>query len=106
MLNYIVFLFVTSSYNKNFKKNPAFCSKCLNMSKDKDVRLIGFGEHVRHLRESLKMSQDEVVANSEKLTKATLSEIENGKRNAAITTLIDLAKGLNLHPKQLFDFDY
>ena len=76
------------------------------MSKQPNERLINFGVHVRNLREQLNFSQDQVVANSEKLTKATLSEIENGKRNAAITTVLDLAKGLNVHPKELFDFHF
>ncbi|WP_117614457.1 helix-turn-helix domain-containing protein [Chryseobacterium angstadtii] len=33
-----------------------------------------------------------------------VSDIENGKRNFAFTTLIDLARGLNVSPKDLLDF--
>ena len=39
------------------------------------------------------------------MTKGTVSDIENGKRNLAFTTLIDLAIGLGIPPKKLFDFD-
>lgn len=64
-----------------------------------------FGEHIRNLRIQSGLSQDDVVFNSERITKATVSDIENGKRNLSFTTLIDLAKGLNKHPKELLDFD-
>ncbi|WP_417367329.1 helix-turn-helix domain-containing protein [Flavobacterium beibuense] len=75
------------------------------MTKKTDPRLIQFGNHVRNLREKKGLSQDEVSTNSEKLSKATISDIERGKRNAATTTLIDLAKGLKVHPKEILNFD-
>lgn len=50
------------------------------------------------------LSQDDVVFNSFKINKATISDIENGKRNLSFTTLIDLAKGLKVQPKVLLDF--
>jgi plasmid maintenance system antidote protein VapI len=44
--------------------------------------------------------------NSDRLVvKATVSDVENGKRDLAFTTLIDLAKGLGKNPKELLDFD-
>jgi transcriptional regulator with XRE-family HTH domain len=45
-----------------------------------------------------------LTLNSSKITKGTVSDIENGKRNFAFSTLIDLAKGLNLPPKDLLNF--
>jgi len=63
-----------------------------------------FGEHVRKIRLESGLTQDDVVLNSSKLTKGTVSDIENGKRNFAFTTLIDLAKGLNVSPKDLMNF--
>jgi transcriptional regulator with XRE-family HTH domain len=63
-----------------------------------------FGQHIKELRLSSGLTQDDVVLNSSKITKATISDIENGKRNFAFTTLIDLAKGLNVLPKELLDF--
>lgn len=51
------------------------------------------------------LTQDDVVLKSNRLTKGTVSDIENGKRNLSFTTLIDLAKGLNLHPRELLDYD-
>jgi transcriptional regulator with XRE-family HTH domain len=71
----------------------------------KDEILRKFGEHVKALRIKSGLTQDDVVLNSSKITKGTVSDIENGKRNFAFTTLIDLAKGLNVAPKELFDFE-
>jgi len=70
----------------------------------KDSLLKKFGEHIKNLRIKSGLTQDEVVLNSNRLTKATVSDIENGKRNLSFTTLIDLAKGMNMHPKELLDF--
>lgn len=75
------------------------------MKKIKDTRLIQFGSHVRSIRKELGLSQDKVAANSN-LTKSNLSEIERGNRNLAFTTLLELAKGLNIHPKKLLDFKF
>ncbi|WP_294311518.1 helix-turn-helix domain-containing protein [uncultured Chryseobacterium sp.] len=63
-----------------------------------------FGEHVKKIRLESGLTQDEVVLNSSKLTKGTVSDIENGKRNFAFTTLIDLAKGLNVSPRDLMNY--
>lgn len=68
--------------------------------------LIDFGKHIKKLRKDAGLSQDHVVANSNRLIKATVSDVENGKRNLSFTTLIDLAKGMNKHPKELLDFKF
>lgn len=74
------------------------------MDKPKNEHLVKFGQNIKRIREGLGMSQDEVVTNSSKLTKGTLSDIENGKRNLSFTTLIDLAKGLGKSPKELLNY--
>lgn len=76
------------------------------MDAKKEIVLIKFGEHIKKLRKDSKLSQDEVVMNSDRLIKATVSDIENGKRNPSLTTLLDLAKGLGKHPKELIDFKF
>ena len=76
------------------------------MEKQRDEKLVKFGLHFRSLREKLNLSQDEVAARSNKLTKATISDIENGKRNFAFTTLLDLARGLGKEPKELIDLNF
>lgn len=75
------------------------------MESQKERILRKFGQHIRKLRTESKLSQDDVVMNSDKLIKATVSDVENGKRDLAFTTLIDLAKGLGRNPKELLDFD-
>jgi transcriptional regulator with XRE-family HTH domain len=74
------------------------------MELEKDIILIKFGKHIKAMRVKLGLSQDDVVLNSSRITKGTVSDIENGKRNLSFTTLIDLAKGLKVHPKDLLDF--
>jgi len=75
------------------------------MEKQREEKLKKFGNHIKKIRTELNLSQDEVVLNSDKLIKATISDIENGKRNFSYSTLLDLAKGLGKHPKDLLDFD-
>jgi transcriptional regulator with XRE-family HTH domain len=70
----------------------------------KDEILKKFGKHIRDLRIKSDLSQDDVVLNSNRITKGAVSDIENGKRNLSFTTLVDLAKGLGKHPKELMDF--
>ncbi len=65
-----------------------------------------FGMHIRDIRMKSGLSQDDVVLNSSRITKGTVSDIENGKRNLSFTTLIDLAKGLGKPPKELLDFKF
>ena len=74
----------------------------MEMSNDEILRK--FGMYVRELRKKLDLSQDDIVLNATKITKGTVSDIENGKRNLSFTTLIDLAKGLKIHPKELLNF--
>jgi len=75
------------------------------MESEKNKILKRFGKHVKDLRLKSGFSQDDVVMNSNRITKGTVSDIENGKRNLSFTTLIDLAKGLKIHPKELMDFE-
>lgn len=35
-----------------------------------------------------------------------ISKLENNKANLSLTTLIELAEGLEVHPKVLLDFDF
>lgn len=39
------------------------------------------------------------------ISKSTMSDIKNGASDARFSTLCKLAIGLNMHPKELFDFD-
>jgi len=75
------------------------------MEMQKEKILLKFGQHIKKLRTDSRLSQDDVVMNSDRLVKATINDIENGKRNLSFTTLMDLAKGLGRAPKELLDFN-
>ncbi len=75
----------------------------MNEKRDKE-RLARFGQHLQNVRRQKGMSQDDVAANCD-VTKGNLSMIENGKKDFTFTTLLELAKGLSIYPKELLDFD-
>ncbi|WP_199117945.1 helix-turn-helix domain-containing protein [Pedobacter sp. ASV28] len=74
----------------------------MNEARDRK-RLQAFGENLRNIRENLNLSQDQVVAKCD-VTKGNLSNIENGNKDFTFTTLLEIAKGLSVHPKELLDF--
>jgi transcriptional regulator with XRE-family HTH domain len=62
-----------------------------------------FGDHIRRIRSSKRMSQEDVV-NACDLTKGDLSMIENGNKDFFFSTLLQIAKGLDVDAKDLVDF--
>lgn len=70
-----------------------------------EKRQLIFGKNVLRLREEKKMSQDDVAAKC-RVTKSSLSVIENGGRNFSFSTLIAIAKALEVHPKELLNLDF
>lgn len=71
----------------------------MNESRDSQ-RLKQFGIHLRKLRLDQNLSLDQVVANCD-VTKANLSNIENGKKDFNFSTLLEIAKGLNISIQKL-----
>ena len=71
---------------------------------DKKRQLI-FGKNILRLRIKRGLSQDDVAARC-RVTKGSLSVIENGGRNFSFSTLLALAKALEVNPKELFDIDF
>jgi len=66
--------------------------------------LKAFGEHVKKLRLRKKLSRETLAVHSN-IETMQVYRIETGKTNATISTVQALAKGLEIHPKKLFDFD-
>lgn len=62
-----------------------------------------FGAVIKRIREEKGLSLRSLAANCE-LDDSQISKIENGKRNIQLSTIIELAKGLNVEPKELLDF--
>jgi transcriptional regulator with XRE-family HTH domain len=78
----------------------------MNEKRDKK-RFEEFGKYLKETRDKLGLSQDEVAARCD-VTKGNLSMIENGKKDFAFSTFLEIALGMDIHPKQLLDhpFDF
>lgn len=68
-----------------------------------DNKLKKLGEHIRVLRESEGMSQEELAKKTGFAGRAAISAIEKGKNNISIDKLPDLASALNTTPGDLLD---
>lgn len=71
----------------------------------KDKRLVEFGEHIHALRQKRGLSVNDVAVNSS-ISRKDLQSIEEGNKNFGFTTLLELAKGLGVHPSVLLDIDF
>lgn len=65
--------------------------------------LIRLGRHIRQLRETAGMSQEELAKKAGFAGRAAVSAIEKGKNNISIDRLPDLARALNTTPGALMD---
>lgn len=70
--------------------------------KDKK-RLKKFGQHLKKLREKKGLSMRELASRCD-VDYAKISKLENNKANLTLTTLLELADGLEVDPKELVDF--
>jgi len=67
---------------------------------EKEKILKKFGASVKQIRKSKKMTMlDLEVATG--ISEGSLSKIENGKKNLALTTVVKLAEGLAVSPSKL-----
>jgi transcriptional regulator with XRE-family HTH domain len=74
--------------------------------KDKDIkRLKKFAAHLRKLRKKKGFSVRELSARCD-VDYGKISKLENSKANLTLTTLVELAEGLEVHPKVLLDIDF
>lgn len=63
-----------------------------------------FGENLQKIREGKKLSLLQVSYNCS-LDNSNISKIEQGNFNVRLSTIIELAKGLDVPPKRLLDFE-
>lgn len=75
------------------------------MEKRQQLILQKFAENVASIRNEKGYSLNEVAARC-KLTNPKVSLIESGRVNPTLLTLLELAKGLDVTPKELLDFKY
>lgn len=74
--------------------------------KEKDKkRLKKFGVQLKKLRKKRGLSIRELSSLCD-VDYGKISKLENNKANLTLTTLIELAEGLEVHPKMLLDIDF
>ncbi|MBO9728404.1 MAG: helix-turn-helix transcriptional regulator [Chitinophaga sp.] len=67
--------------------------------------ITAFGQNFKKLLESKKKTPEEVAAHGNIETKQVYRVI-NGEHAATLSVIYALAKGLDVHPKELFDFGF
>jgi transcriptional regulator with XRE-family HTH domain len=74
--------------------------------KDKDKkRLKKIALRLKEVRKQKGLSMRELAARCD-IDYGKISKIENNKANLNVTTLIEIAEGLGIHPKTLLDLDF
>jgi transcriptional regulator with XRE-family HTH domain len=61
-----------------------------------------FGKHLQKVRTAKGMTLADVEAGCS-LEASRISKIEQGKFNISLSTIMELAKGLEVHPSKLFE---
>ena len=69
-----------------------------------EIVKLKFGENLRKIREGKKLSLLQLSYNCS-LDESNISKIEHGKFDIRLSTIIELANGLEVHQKKLLDFD-
>lgn len=81
-----------------------YCLIFATMTKIRDDKfLIAFGNKVRELRKEKEMSQY-VMSYASDIPKSQIVRIEKGEVNTGISSVSAIAKALEIHPRDLFDF--
>ncbi len=70
-----------------------------------EAYLTAFAKHLTEVRKNKKMTLQE-LGDASKLDLATIHRIENTHLNVTLITILALAKGLNVHPKELLSFNH
>ena len=67
--------------------------------------LLLFGERLKYIRQRYNLSYRDLGKRCD-LDYSYISKVEKGEKNIQLTTILELAKGLKIHPKELFDFSF
>jgi transcriptional regulator with XRE-family HTH domain len=68
---------------------------------EKEILKKRFGATVQDLREKKRLSLRQVAANCN-LDNSKIAKIEDGRFNVSLSTIVELARGLETHPSKLF----
>ena len=74
------------------------------MSTRNEAYIQAFGKHLRKLREGKGLTQEE-LSNRSGLAFSQIGRFERGIRSPTLSTILSLSFGLNVHPKDLLDFN-
>lgn len=66
---------------------------------------IRFGEHLRSVR-NVKGLSLRTLADNCKMDNSNISKIENGKLDVQLSTIIELSRGLGVHPSELLNYEF
>jgi len=77
----------------------------MSTTSERNAFLKSFGKRIEILRTEKNLSLRQLSQNCD-IDYSDISKIEKGLRNIQISTILELAKGLDIHPKHLFDFDF
>lgn len=76
------------------------------MGHNRDQKYIkAFGEHLRKLRTSKDMAQEDLALRCD-IPLSQVGRFERGVRSPTLSTILILARGLDVEPKVLLDFKY
>lgn len=75
----------------------------MNIELSNEKFLISFGEKLKKVRTSKNLSYRQMAQRCD-LDYSYISKIEKGRHNIQLTSVLELAKGLNINIKELFDF--
>lgn len=76
----------------------------MSITSEKIVFLKSFGKRIEALRTEKNLSLRQLSQNCD-IDYSDISKIEKGLRNIQMSTILELAKGLDVTTKELFDFD-
>lgn len=76
----------------------------MNTKFKKDVLTL-FGKQLNYHRTKRGLSYRKLAQLCD-VDHSKISKIEKGKINIQLLTIIELSKGLNVHPRELFDFEF
>lgn len=67
--------------------------------------LVAFGNHLRDTRKKYGVTQENLAYSCE-LQLSQIGRIERGETNTGISMIYTIANALDIHHKELFDFDF
>lgn len=62
-----------------------------------------FGSNLKRIRKSKNLSYRQLATRCD-IDYSDIHKIEKGQRNIQLSSILELSKGLEIHPKELFDF--